>query len=410
MQHMLTLYDSYESTRQYNQWLGATAKAFWGNPLFSLATNPVPATFAAWGKITEHAFDRVNSKPDWGIDTVVSNHRDYLVSEVIHIEKPFCDLLQFKVDRDPPAKRHVLIVAPMSGHYATLVRKTVISLLPDCDVFVTEWKNARDVPVSAGKFDIEDFTLYLTEFMQYLGPDLHVIAICQPVPLALAATAHLADIDTAKQPKSLTLIGGPVDPDANATEVTDFGRRVTMGQLENSVILPVGASFPGVGRKVYPGAMQLASFMSMNWQNHVEAYTNQIFNVVKGSAQEHDRHNVFYDEYLAVMDMTAEFYLTTVDRIFKSREIARNQFHLNGKKLDLGKITKTAVKTVEGARDDISAPGQCSAALPLLTGLKDEQKASHVAPNAGHYGIFSGKAWIHDIRPIVLDFIDKHSG
>lgn len=409
MQYLPTVYDGYESARQINQWLGATAKAFWGNPAFSLATNPLPSTFAAWGKVAEHAFDRVNSKPDWGIDTVVSEHRDRVVTEEVLIDKPFCNLMQFKVDRKPQEKRRVLIVAPMSGHYATLVRKTVISLLPDCEVFVTEWKNARDIPVSEGKFDIEDFTLYLTEFMQHLGRDLHVIAICQPAPLALAATALLAKQDPEKQPRTLTLIGGPVDPDANATEVTDFGRRITMGQLESSVILPVGTSFAGVGRRVYPGAMQLASFISMNWQTHVNAYANQIFDVASGAAAEHDRHNLFYDEYLAVMDMTAEFYLSTVKRIFKEREIARNEFTVNGEKIDIGDIKNTAVITVEGGRDDISAPGQCVAALDLLTGIDDHQKAHCLAPEAGHYGIFSGKAWRRDIRPVVLDFIDQHS-
>ncbi|MCP5075352.1 MAG: polyhydroxyalkanoate depolymerase [Rhodobacteraceae bacterium] len=403
-------YDFFESSRQINQWIGATAKAFWGNPAFALASHPLPATLAAWGKVTEHAFDRVDTKPDWGIDTIVTAGRDYVVNVETLVEEPFCDLIQFKVQRRPQAKRRVLIVTPLSGHHATLTRKTVLSLLPNCEIFVTDWKNARDIPVSKGKFDIEDYTMYLVDFMQHLGPDLHVIAICQPAPLALAATAWMAENDASHEPRTLTLIGGPIDPDANATEVTDFGRRITMGQLERHVILPVGATFAGVGRKVYPGAMQLASFISMNMQTHVNAYVNQIFAVAGGADAEHDRHNTFYDEYLSVLDMTAEFYLSTVKRIFKDREIARNDFTINGKRIDIGKIKNTAVKTVEGARDDISAPGQCAAALDLLTGLKKSQKASYVAPDAGHYGIFSGKPWRNDIRPMVLDFIDKHSG
>ncbi len=409
MQHSPVVYDFFEGTRQFNQWLGATAKAFWGNPGFGLAPNSLPPTLAAWGEVTEHAFNRIGSTPDWGIDSVVSAGRDYLVNIETLVDKPFCNLIQFKVDRKPTAKRRVLLIAPMSGHYSTLIRKTVKSLLPNCDVYVTEWKNAREVPVSMGKFDIEDFTLYLVDFMKYLGEDLHVIAICQPAPLALAATALLAEKSPRHQPKTLTLIGGPIDPDANATEVTDFGRRATMGQLENSVIVPVGASYPGVGRKVYPGAIQLASFMAMNWSSHTQAYTNQIFSVANQSDAEHDRHNQFYDEYLAVMDMTAEFYLSTVKRIYKDREIAQNQFSINGHKVDLGKIKKTAVKTVEGGRDDITAPGQCIAALDLLTGLKPSQKAHYIDPIAGHYGIFSGKAWRNDIRPVVLEFIDTHS-
>ncbi len=407
MRHFITGYDYFESTRQLNQWMGATAKAFWGNPAFGFSTSPIPATFAAWGEVTEHAFDRVSAVPDWGIDTVVSGGRDYLVDIRTVVDKPFCKLLHFRVDREEPAKRKILLIAPLSGHHATLVRKTVVSLLPDCDVFVTEWKNARDVPLSKGKFDIEDSTLYLLDFMEHLGRDLHVIAVCQPAPLALAATAYLAEIHPERQPKTLTLIGGPIDPAANPTEVTDFGRTVTMGQLENLAITQVGSGFAGIGRSVYPGAMQLASFISMNWQTHYQAYRDQIFAVARGRDAEHDRHNLFYDEYLAVLDMTAEFYLSTVKRIFKDREIARNKFIVNGHQVDIGKISNTAVLTVEGERDDISAPGQCSAALKLLTGLDDSQKQSHLAPDAGHYGIFSGKAWRGDIRPIVLDFIDK---
>jgi poly(3-hydroxybutyrate) depolymerase len=326
------------------------------------------------------------------------------------VEKPFATLVQFRVRRRPPMARKVLLVAPMSGHYATLLRSTVQSLLPDADVFVTDWHNARDIPVSAGKFDIEDYTLYLVEFMRTLGPETNVIAVCQPVPLTLAATAYLAAEDPAAQPRTLTLIGGPVDPDAAATEVTDFGRRVTMGQLEHLAIQRVGFSYKGAGRLVYPGLLQLQGFISMNAERHSKAFAEQILRVAQGEASDHDAHNRFYDEYLAVMDMTAEFYLSTVERIFKEREIARNVFTVAGKVVDFGAITQVAVKVVEGANDDISAPGQCLAALDLLTGLPAAKKAQHLEPGAGHYGIFAGKSWRLNIRPLVLNFIDAHSG
>jgi len=308
-----------------------------------------------------------------------------------------------------PKPRRVLLVAPMSGHYATLLRSTVISLLPDCEVYITDWHNARDIPVSKGKFDVEDYTLYLVEFMRHLGPDTHVVAICQPVPLALAATAYLAEQDPSAQPRSLTLIGGPVDPDANATDVTDFGRRASMGVLEETMIQRVGFKHAGVGRMVYPGLLQLASFMSMNVERHSRAFSDQVMHVSQHKASDHDKHNRFYDEYLAVMDMTAEFYLSTVERVFKNREIARNEFTVAGQKVDIGAITSVAVKTVEGEKDDISAPGQCLAALDLLTGLPDSKKASHLEPGAGHYGIFAGKSWRNNIRPLVLDFIDSNA-
>ena len=305
--------------------------------------------------------------------------------------------------------RRVLLVAPMSGHYATLLRSTVRSLLPDCEVYVTDWHNARDIPVSSGKFDVEDYTLYLVDFMKELGSDLHVIAVCQPAPLTLAATAYLAEQHPEAQPRTMTLIGGPIDPDATPTEVTDFGRRVTMGQLEETMIQRVGYKYKGVGRMVYPGLLQLSSFMSMNAERHSQAFVDQIMRVSRGEASDHDPHNKFYDEYLAVMDMPAEFYLSTVERIFKGLEIARNEFVVDGHKVDIGAINSVAVKTVEGGKDDISAPGQCVAALDLLTGLPADKKASYIEPEAGHYGIFAGRSWRNNIRPLVLDFIDANS-
>ena len=410
MKYMYT-YDAMETARNTNEWLGATARAIASYPAFALSMNPALNFMAAWGDVTERTFGRMIVKPDWGIRSIVGpDGQDHLVDVKCVVEKPFGNLVQFFVRRRSPMARKVLLVAPMSGHYATLLRSTVSSLLPDCDVYVTDWKNARDIPVSAGKFDVEDYTLYLVEFMRHLGPDTHVIAVCQPAPLTLAATAYLAGEDPDAQPRSLTLIGGPIDPDAAATEVTDFGRRITMGQLEQIAIQRVGFKYKGAGRLVYPGLLQLQSFMSMNADRHGKAFFDQIIRVARGEASDHDAHNRFYDEYLAVMDMTAEFYLSTVERVFKNREIAQNNFTVGGKRVDIGAITQVAVKTVEGANDDISAPGQCVAALKLLTGLPDSKKASHLEPEAGHYGIFAGKSWRLNIRPLVLNFIDANSG
>lgn len=404
-------YDLMESARNTSEWMGATARAMASYPAFALSMNPMLPLIAAWGEVTERSFARMSVKPDWGIRSIVGpDGQDHLVDVIAEVERPFGNLIHFRVRRRPPMPRKVMLVAPMSGHYATLLRSTVQSLLPDCNVYVTDWHNARDIPVGAGKFDVEDYTLYLADFMRFLGPDSHVIAVCQPVPLTLAATAWLAAEDPAAQPRSLTLIGGPVDPDAAATEVTDFGRRVTMGQLEQTMLQRVGFRHKGAGRMVYPGLLQLQGFMSMNAERHAKAFQEQILRVAQGEASDHDAHNRFYDEYLAVMDMTAEFYLSTVERIFKNREIARNDFTVAGKKVDMGAITQVAVKVVEGANDDISAPGQCLAALDLLTGLPASKKASHLEPGAGHYGIFAGKSWRLNIRPLVLNFIDVNSG
>lgn len=410
MKYMFT-YDLMESARNTNEWLGASARAFASYPAFAMSLNPMLPLMAAWGEVTERTFSRMVAKPDWGIRSIVGpDGQDHLVDLVPVVEKPFGNLIQFFVRRRSPMARKILLVAPMSGHYATLLRSTVASLLPDADVFVTDWHNARDIPVSAGKFDIEDYTLYLAEFMKALGPDTHVIAVCQPVPLTLAATAYLAAEHPEAQPTSLILIGGPVDPDAAATEVTDFGRRVTMGQLEHLAIQRVGFKYKGAGRLVYPGLLQLQSFMAMNAERHSKAFSEQIMRAARGEAADHDAHNRFYDEYLAVMDMTAEFYLSTVERIFKNREIARNEFVVAGRKVDFSAISRVSVMTVEGANDDISAPGQCVAALKLLTGLSDDKKGQHLEPGAGHYGIFAGKSWRLNIRPLVLNFIDRAAG
>ncbi|MDC1035828.1 polyhydroxyalkanoate depolymerase [Alphaproteobacteria bacterium] len=399
-------YDLFEINKNYYQWFASTTKTFWTNPIFGLLPSPIPSAFAAWGRVTEHSLSRISVKPDWNISSYISGDSEYHVNEKIILNFPFCNLIKFESTNPKPEKQKVLIIAPMSGHYATLVRKTVISLLPDCEVYVTDWKNARDIPFSKGKFDIEDFTKYLIEFFKELSPKLHILAVCQPAPLALAATAFLAK-EKKYLPSSLTLIGGPIDPNANPTSVTDFGNKIQMDKLKNLMTMSVGVNYKGVGRMVYPGIIQIMSFLSMNLTSHQKAFNEQIINEINGEASEFDRHNTFYDEYLAVMDMTAEFYLSTVDRIFKKREIAQNQFTLDGHILDLNNIKNVPTFVIEGKNDDISAPGQCLAALHILKNLPEKLKFNYLHHNAGHYGIFSGKAWRKDIRPQFIDFINK---
>lgn len=408
--HYMALYDLMESVRNTNQWLGATARAIGSYPAAQLLPNPAMQWIAAWGEVTERSFARMVAKPDWGIASIPGEDgRDHVVQVETVLSRDFGDLIHFKVRGRPEKPRQVLLVAPLSGHYATLLRSTVVSLLPDCEVYITDWHNARDIPVSAGKFDIEDYTLYLVDFIRHLGNSTHVIAVCQPAPLALAAAAYLAEREPKAQPRSLVLIGGPVDPDANPTEVTDFGHRVTMGQLEASMTQTVGVKYRGVGRRVYPGLLQLTSFISMNAERHSSAFQDQILRVATGKAGDHDKHNRFYDEYLAVMDMPAEFYLSTVERIFKNCEIARNVFTIQGQKVDIAAISDIAVFVVEGEKDDISAPGQCLAALDLMPNLPEAKKGAHLEPGAGHYGIFAGKSWRNNIRPLLLKFMDENA-
>ena len=399
-------YDLFEINKNYYQWFASTTKTFWTNPIFGLLPSPIPSAFAAWGRVTEHSLSRISIKPDWNISSYISGDSEYHVNEKIILNFPFCNLIKFESTNSKPEKQKVLIIAPMSGHYATLVRKTVISLLPDCEVYVTDWKNARDIPFSKGKFDIEDFTKYLIEFFKELSPKLHILAVCQPAPLALAATAFLAK-EKKYLPSSLTLIGGPIDPNANPTSVTDFGNKIQMDKLKNLMTMSVGVNYKGVGRMVYPGIIQIMSFLSMNLTSHQKAFNEQIIKEINGETSEFDRHNSFYDEYLAVMDMTAEFYLSTVDRIFKKREIAQNQFTLDGHIVDLNNIKDVPTFVIEGKNDDISAPGQCLAALHILKNLPEKLKFNYLHHNAGHYGIFSGKAWRKDIRPQFIDFINK---
>ena len=399
-------YDLFEINKNYFQWLASSTKAFWTNPVFGFLPTPIPRAFASWGKVTEHSLSRISMKPDWNITSYISSDNEYHVNEKIILDLPFCNLIKFESTNLNVKKQKVLIIAPMSGHYATLVRKTVISLLPDCEVYVTDWKNARDIPFSKGKFDIEDFTKYLIQFFKELSPKLHVLAVCQPAPLALAATAFLANNDK-YLPSTLTLIGGPVDPSANPTSVTDFGNDIQMDRLKKLMTMPVGVNYKGVGRLVYPGIIQIMSFLSMNLSNHQRAFSEQVIREINGEASEFDRHNVFYDEYLAVMDMTAEFYLSTVDRIFKKREIALNEFTIDGKLINLNNINNVPIFIIEGKNDDISAPGQCLAALHILKNVPKNLKFNYLHDNAGHYGIFSGRSWRNDIKPKYIEFINK---
>lgn len=406
--YQMARYDAMDAMRVWGEWTGATAKAFGEHPMIAMTPNPLFAMIGAWGRVTERSFSRIDAKPDWRIGPITgAEGQDHIVRIKPVLSKPFGDLIHFEVARREPVARKILIVAPMSGHYATLLRPMVASLVPEAEVYVTEWRNARDVPISEGDFDIERYTEYLIEFFKHLGPEINVIAVCQPAPLSLAATAYLSEHEPEAAPRTLTLIGGPIDPDAAATEVTDFGNRITMGQLEAMSVQRVGLRYAGARRMVYPGLLQLSSFIAMNAQTHAKAFQDQILAEAHGKASEDDRHNRFYDEYLAVMDIPAEFYLSTVERIFKGNEVGRNAFTLRGVPIDAGKITHTAVMTVEGEDDDISAPGQCVAALDLCSGLPDDMKAQHLEPGAGHYGIFAGKSWRINIRPVVLDFIDE---
>ncbi len=385
-------------------------KLYFRNPLNPLAHTVVGRNISAACEVFERSTRRYG-KPEFGLDETVVDGVRVAVRERVAWKRPFCELLHF--ERVLPAGHRpspkVLIVAPMSGHYATLLRGTVEAMLPRHDVYITDWIDARMVPMSDGGFDLDGYIDYIISMLHALGGDAHVIAVCQPSVPVLAAVAVMEDNEDPYAPSTMTLMGGPIDTRVNPTAVNELAHSKDLDWFRRNVVMKVPLPHPGFWRDVYPGFLQLTGFMSMNLDRHMSAQHDFYNHLIEGDGDSAEKHREFYDEYLAVMDMPAEFYISTVKRVFQDREIARNEFTLDGKPVDLGKITKTAVKIVEGEDDDISAPGQCAAALDLLTGLPKEKKASHLEAGVGHYGIFSGRAWTQDIRPLVLDFIDANA-
>jgi poly(3-hydroxybutyrate) depolymerase len=325
------------------------------------------------------------------------------VNEEILLRKPFCQLLRFNRDttrRDPK----VLVVAPMSGHFATLLRGTVEALLPDHDVHITDWADAREVPLSLGNFDLDDYVDYVMEFCRYLGPDVHVIAVCQPSVPVMAAAALMAANKDPRQPRSITLMGGPIDTRVSPTTPNDLAMRNSMMWFRQNVISTVPFTYPGAMRRVYPGFLQLTSFISMNLDRHINAHMRQFEHLVKGDDDSADGHRAFYDEYLAVMDLTAEFYLQTIQVVFKEHQLPRGVWVSRGRTVDPGAI-ETALMTVEGELDDISGIGQTKAAHALTPNIPGARHVHWEQPRVGHYGIFNGRKWREQIMPRVRDFI-----
>ncbi len=346
-------------------------------------------------------------KPDYEISTVVIDGSDVPVTESLEMHKPFCKLLSFKRSGIKQVKEKVLIVAPMSGHYATLVRDTIKRMLQHYDVYVTDWIDASQVPAEDGDFDLDDYVDYCREFMQKLGPDLHVLAVCQPGPPVLAAIALMSEDDDPNVPKSMVFFGSPIDPRISPTEPNLLAMKHTLRQFEKNAICTVPHPNPGAGRQVYPGFMQLTAFVSMNPDRHRQAYAKYYSDLMNGNEEEARAHEDFYTNYNAVMDMSAEFYLQTIDRIFHKAEIAVGTMTHRGRAVDPGAISKTRLMTIEGEKDDVTGRGQTRAAHGLCTGLSPKQRMHHEQPSAGHYGVFSGRQWRNDIAPALVDFISS---
>ncbi|RED53674.1 polyhydroxyalkanoate depolymerase [Aestuariispira insulae] len=405
---LYSLYDAKTQALSPFRLLAETTRMSFTNPWNPWAYTPWGRAMAAGSDVLESVM-RERTKPAWGIDFTVVDDEEYPVERHVVRSRPFCELIHFK--RIGAEKRNdpkILLVAPMSGHFATLLRGTVQALIQDHEVYVTDWIDAALVPVEDGHFSLDDYIDYLLDFMRFLAPDLNVMAVCQPAPVTLAAVSLLAQHDDPAQPSTMTLMGGPIDPAAEATVVTQLAENRTMSWFEQHCVHLVPGRFPGANRRVYPGFLQLRAFLSMNPARHTSAHMKMFNHLIEGDGESAAAHRKFYDEYLAVMDTPAEFYLDTIREIFKERTLPRGLFKWRGETVDPSAITKTALLTVEGALDDISAPGQTYAAHDMCTGLPKAKHKNIVQENVGHYGIFNGRRWREQIKPQIGEFIRKH--
>ncbi|GJD55554.1 polyhydroxyalkanoate depolymerase [Methylobacterium dankookense] len=370
------------------------AKTAYQNPFSPLAYTPSSRAIVASCELFERG-TRSYAKPSFGLPT----------SERVVWQRPFCRVIAFG---EPSAKPKLLLVAPLSGHYATLLRGTVAAFLDTHQVFITDWADAKEVSLSAGRFDLDDYIDYCMALFEALGPDLHVMAVCQPSVPVLAAIARMEAEDHPLVPRSAVLVGGPIDTRRSPTAVNRLPQERKIGWFEQNCIHPVPWPHPGYGRRVYPGFLQLAGFISMNLDRHQTAHWDMFNHLVQGDGDSAAKHREFYDEYLAVMDLTAEYYLQTVERVFIEHQLPRGVMRHRSKPVDLTAIRRCALMAIEGEKDDITGIGQTRAALDLTTSLPAEKKAYHLQMGAGHYGIFNGSRFRAEIVPEIAAFIEAH--
>ncbi|MEM7620967.1 MAG: polyhydroxyalkanoate depolymerase [Pseudomonadota bacterium] len=390
-----------------------SCRLFLKNPFNPLSHTTIGKSAAAACEVFERTTRRYG-KPFFEIFETKVNHNVVPVYEEVVWEKPFCRLIRFRRDFSTCPeleKRHksrVLLVAPMSGHYATLLRGTVRDLLPMHDVYITDWIDARMVPSKEGQFDLSSYIDYIVELMELFQGDVHVIGVCQPSVPIISAVTSMEIEQNPFVPHSMILMGGPIDTRINQTAVNTLAEAKGIEWFERNVITNVPWPSPGHGRKVYPGFLQLTGFMTMNLDRHVSAHKDLFWHLVQGDGDSADKHRDFYDEYLAVMDLTAEFYLQTVETVFISHDLPKGRMTYRNQIIDLSKIKRVALMTIEGEKDDISGVGQCAAAQDLCTGLPATKKHHYEQPGVGHYGIFNGSRFRSEIAPRMTDFIKTH--
>jgi len=404
------LYHAYEMQRA---WLSSASA--WASIGAQMLSNPrMPFGYMGLGPAAASALEvfahaaAPYGKPEFGIESVELDGEEFTVTESIVMHKPFGNLLHFKRGDLPKDAPRLLIVAPMSGHYATLLRGTVERMIDSCEVYITDWADAKVVPTSAGHFDLDDYIDYLVEFLEHIGPDAHMMAVCQPSVPAFAATAIMNREKHRCTPKTLTMMGGPIDTRESPTTVNDLAMERPIAWFRETVIATVPMNHGGAGRRVYPGFLQLAGFMSMNLGSHMLSHYEMFKHLTIGDDDSAQLTKDFYDEYRSVCDMTAEFYLQTVEEVFQRHSIPNGTFVHRGKVVDLHEIKRTAILAIEGERDDISGLGQTRAALDLADKLPAMKKRYYMAEGAGHYGIFNGSKWRDKIAPVVEEFIAEH--
>ncbi|ATP20455.1 MULTISPECIES: polyhydroxyalkanoate depolymerase [Sphingobium] len=403
---MRMLYDGYQAMEDMlaPARFGAQMALAMRDHMGPVADWPMPRRMFALMDVFQGA-RMTHKRPAYGIDRVQTGNAEVEVREEIVLDLPFGDLLHFVKDDVETAQPKVLVVAPMSGHFATLLRSTVATLLQDHDVYITDWKNARDVPMEAGRFGFDEYVDYVIQFLQDIGPGAHLVSVCQPCVPALAAVALMSEDEDAATPKSMTLMGGPIDPRAAPTVVNELANEKPIEWFEENLISTVPFRYAGRGREVYPGFLQLSAFMSMNMERHGSQHRELYQLLADGKTIEADKIKTFYQEYFAVLDMTKEFYLETVDMVFQRMLLAKGELTVHGRAVNPGAIRKTALLTVEGEKDDVCAVGQTSAAHGLCTGLRPHLKRHHLQPGVGHYGVFSGSKWEKQVYPQVRNMI-----
>jgi poly(3-hydroxybutyrate) depolymerase len=382
------------------------ANQLYGHPDSPLSYLPgsrnVAAAFDLMTRLTQHY-----ERPPFGIDSVECAGKAYAVREVCDLEKPFCRLLHFQKVGGPKQPR-VLLFAPLSGHFATLCRDTVRALLPDHDVWITDWKDAKEIPLPVGPFHFDDYVAYVREFLGHMGRNTHAISVCQPTVPVLAGVSLMAAAGEAI-PRSLTMMGGPIDSRRSPTAVNNFARHRPLSWFEAKVIQRVPMRFPGFMRRVYPGFLQFAGFVAMNPDRHMDSHVQYYHHLVAGDGEGAESHRRFYDEYNAVMDLPAEYYLETVERVFQKHLLPQGKLVVAGERVRPEAIKGSALFTIEGELDDISGNGQTEAAQSLCKGLPERDKQHFLARGVGHYGIFSGRKYREMIYPRIREFIARHN-